>query len=162
MLPAVIAVAVLLVAPAAQARTWRWSKIDHARAFRGWRRELQHVVDAEGHARLNHFCLVLQTVTPDRGVADPAQPPDVTVAHVLWREGHELLEWDGVDDTGRIRSVPGAGTLDFRTDFKPTLEDLHGSTYQETVGWLRAVRRRCAIGGTSVVIRRGARSRSRR
>ena len=153
MLRPLIAAAIVLVALPAQAKTSRWSKIDHDTTFRGWRRELQHVVDREGRARLNHFCLIVQTVTPDRGIADPAQPPDVTVAHVLWRERHEVLEWDGVDSTGRMQSVPGADVLDMRKDFKPTVEDLHGSTYQETVGWLKSVERHCARLGTSVTIR---------
>ena len=65
-----------------------------------------------------------------------------------------MLEWEGVDSTGRIQTVPGAGVLNMRTDFKPTIEDLHGSTYQETTGWLHSVERHCATLGTSVVIRR--------
>lgn len=163
MVRALLATALVLVAPAAHARTWRWSKIDHNATFRGWRRELQRVVAREGRARLNHFCLIVQTVTPDRGIADPVQPPDVTVAHVIWREGHEVLEWSGTDETGHMQSVPGAYALDYRKDFKPTIEDLHGSTYQETIGWLRSVERHCARLGTSVTIKRrpgqqGARS----
>ncbi len=159
MLRALIAAVVVLSASSAQARTWRWSKIDEAWAFRGWRGALHHVVDTNGGTQLNHFCLVVQTITPDRGSADLTQPPDVTVAHVLWREGHEVLEWEGVDPEGHMQSIPGGEALDFRKDFQPTIEDLHGSTYQETFGWLRSVRRHCLMEGTSVTIRRDERTR---
>ena len=154
MIPIIVAVA--LAASLAQPSAARWSKIESSPDFRGWRQELQHVVDTEGHARTNHFCLVVQTFTPQRGPYDTKPPQEETIAYVLWREGHEVVEWGGSDPEGRILPVPGSGVLDLRTDIVPTTADLHGSTFRETRGWLRSIQQHCAQSGTQAVVMRRA------
>ena len=160
MLKAVIvsAAAFALAAIPAQAAPSRWAKIETAPDFQGWRQELQRTVDADGHAHTNHFCLVVESFTPERGSHDTKAPSQEEVAYVRWREGGKLLEWAGSDADGSILPVPGSGVLDLRTDIVPSVADLHGSTYRQTRGWLASIERHCAQSGTqATVIRKGVR-----
>ena len=147
----------LLVATPAFAAPLRWSKIEAAPQYRGWRAELQRVVDEEGRARINHACLVVWSRQPDRGPYDTSTPPPQTVALVLWREGHRVLEWAERGEDGRMLPVPGAGSLDLRHDIVPTAADLRGSTFRQTRAWLASLKRHCAAEGTEVTIIREAR-----
>ena len=154
----VSAVAVALSAIPAQAAPSQWSKIESAPDFRAWRQELQRTADADGYARANHFCLVVETFTPERGPYDTKALPQEEVAYVRWREEGKLLEWAGSDADGRILPVPGSGVLDLRTDIVPSVADLHGSTYRQTRGWLASIERHCAQSGTqATIIRKGVR-----
>ena len=149
-------VVMALLASVAPSPGPRWSKVERSPEFRGWRQELQRVADTEGRAPKNHFCLVVQTFTPERGPYDLKKPKEESVALVLWREERQVREWAGSDPAGRILSVPGSAVLDLRKDIVPTANDLHGSTFRETGGWLASIRRHCARSGTQVIVTRRA------
>ena len=58
----------------------RWSKVETVTGFGGWRQQLQHMADQDGHTRVNHFCIVAARYE--------AEPPSesVTWAYLHWRE----------------------------------------------------------------------------
>ncbi len=77
-------------------------------------------------------------------------------AWVVWREGGQILLWDGGDDLDRSRRV-----IHLKSDVVATEEDLHGSTYRVTKSWVDGLTRSCESPGVKVRAGGAAASRKR-
>ena len=87
----------------------------------------------------NHFCLI--------------GAPQVKVRNVwvLWREGAEIILWQGGDDLNRSQRV-----THLKSDVVPTENDLHGSTYLVTKSWVDQLFQRCDRFGIKIYNLRGS------
>ena len=113
--------------------------------FRGLRQELQRTVDWFGHARVNHFCVVLQTL---RTAGEPR--PELS-AITFWQEEWRVQGYgQGFPDamvTGL--NTPGALYVDLRHGVVPTPDDINGSTYVVDRAWADRLLRNCWRHGVS-------------
>jgi hypothetical protein len=85
----------------------------------------------------NNFCIVGSTTD------------DTKSAWVLWREGAQIILWEGGDDLDQSRRI-----IHLKSDVVRTEGDLHGSTYLVTKAWVKELFQSCDRVGTKVHIRK--------
>jgi hypothetical protein len=100
--------------------------------FRGYKSALEHFVEKSHYKRPNDFCILGQ-------VADDK----TKFAWVLWRQGREIILWDGEgSELNESRRK-----IDLRKDVVTSEGDLHGSTYLVTKSWVEKLEKNCAREG---------------
>jgi hypothetical protein len=70
---------------------------------------------------------------------------DAKSAWVLWREGREIILWEGGSDLSLSRRV-----IHLKSDVVPTEADLHGSTYLVTKPWVDGLSKSCERVGVKI------------
>ena len=78
-------------------------------------------------------------------------------AWVIWREGRQILLWEGGDDLEQSRRV-----IHLKSDVVASEADLHGSTYLVTRSWVDDLTRRCEDSGVKLRTDGPANSRKRK
>jgi len=66
-------------------------------------------------------------------------------AWVIWRQGRQIILWEGQPDLDHSRR-----SLHLATDVVATEEDLHGSTYRVTHAWVEKITAVCEQSGVKV------------
>ena len=103
--------------------------------FRNYKRILTEFVRARRSRVGNDFC-VLGYVTSD----------NLKSAWVIWRQGREIILWEGQDgDLALSRRV-----INLKSDVVPTDGDVHGSTYLVTKAWVERITTTCDHSGVKV------------
>lgn len=74
-------------------------------------------------------------------------------AWVLWREGKQIILWEGGGDLDLSRRI-----IHLPADVVPTESDLHGSTYLVTQSWVAALTTQCDHSGVKVRVGRMVKS----
>ena len=148
------ALSVCAAAPS-RATPSRWAGIESVKGFSGWRHELQRLVDAEGHSRINHFCVVAEVFHPPRGPGDVKAPVEERLGHVYWREGRRLIAWDPSDAAVDSTSTRPGNDLDLTKDVRATQAEVGSSTYLVTRSWVRSIVSHCAAQGSQVIVLKG-------
>ena len=148
-----VLVAMLAAAPAAAATYWR--KPAAVSGFGGVRRELQRLVDAEGRARVNHLCAVVEDV---REPPSASSEGDSQQLIVYWPEGGRIYTYGPADD-GRIG--PGnrdeGADIDLRMDVVASERQIAGSTTRVTRAFVNGLIGRCRASGMQYTIARRSR-----
>lgn len=140
----VLAALALSTAPSPPEVTTRWTKVDAVPGFKGWRQQLQHMAEKDGHVRRNHFCIVAANYQ-----ARPPREP-ITWAYLYWRENAEIYTFDrSVDQMSdeAIFKLP----LNLKTD---VTRHPGSSTYLVTPEWVHSVLSHCASSGDQVLVER--------
>ncbi len=130
----------------------RWAAIDTTPGFSGWRRELQRMVDTEGHSRTNHICVVAEVSRPPRGPGDAGPPAEQTLGHVYWREAHRLITWDPSEGAVGPSSVRPGNDLDLTKDVRTTQAEVGSSTYLVTRSWVKKIVDQYAAHGARIIV----------
>jgi hypothetical protein len=85
----------------------------------------------------NNFCII------------GSSTDNVKNAWVLWREGSQIILWEGGSDLDLSRRI-----IHLKSDVVPTEGDLHGSTYLVTKSWVDDLSRSCSRLGVKVHTRK--------
>lgn len=136
---------VVASSPAIAQPSVRYGPIGDTPGFPHLRQELQRIVDARGHSRVNTFCVMLG----DRGDHNP-------LAYAIWRQRRLLYRWQQtnapqLNDEALVLHEP----LNLRKDIARTPAD-RASTYLLTASWVREIDRQCRDHGQTVEITRRA------
>ena len=118
----------------------RWFAIHNDSAFVDVVPQLQVLVNAEGHARTNRFCIVGQQVGADRQ------------AYVYWSTDDKLILWEPQTDNPRA-ILASRRFLDLHKDVAEDNE-VGGSTYRVTRRFVATTLAACRLYGTKFMIQR--------
>lgn len=130
--------AILMMAKPAHA-TEHWFSLDTNPWFKGWRTQLQELVDRKQTLPASQLC----------AVGWQEDDPASLQAYVVWPAGHELITWrPSTDDPHSL--VHETKVTDLQKDVVATEQAVNGSTYLVTRAWVRHIEARCRATGTTV------------
>ena len=149
-LPVLLLFALLPFSAAAQApsTTARYFPLTDVSGFLGLTDELQRRVDEDGHARVNHFCVVGEELR------SPGEKRPWVSAITFWQEAGDIQGYNQgyPDDPVTNLNTPGALHVDLATGVVPTPDDINGSTYLVDRAWVDRLLRNCWRHGQAVVL----------
>jgi len=101
--------------------------------FKNYRKVVTRFADEHRPKKTNNFCIIGLSTEGSRS------------AWVLWREGGEIILWEGGDNLNLSRRV-----IHLKSDVVATDADLHGSTYLVTRSWVDRLSKNCKSFGVKV------------
>lgn len=103
--------------------------------FQDYQRVLTHFAQRHRPKATNHFCIIGYQADTSKS------------AWVLWREGGEILLWEGNTNLDLSRRI-----IHLKSDVVPTDKDLHGSTYLVTKAWVALLSKSCESSGRTLTL----------
>lgn len=135
------AAALMTVAMASAAAAELWFKISTDAWFIGWQRQVQALVNRDGHETSNQVCIV------------GLKSGGTVMAYVYWPTNHSLTTWfPAPNDPDALIYEPHV--LDLGKDVVATDADVDGSTYLVTRAWVRRVVSHCRTAGITIDVTR--------
>jgi hypothetical protein len=107
-------------------------------AFRDYKHVLTEFAHKHRPKAENDFCISAFYTRDDR-----------KSAWVIWRQGRQMILWEGQPDLDDSRR-----DLHLASDVVPTEDDLHGSTYRVTKAWVERMTAACEQSGVKVHVPR--------
>jgi hypothetical protein len=102
-------------------------------AFKNYKQVVTRFAAKHGLGPENHFCIVGLVTDHTKN------------AWVLWKEGKEIILWEGQNDLDLSRRV-----IHLPSDVVPTESDLHSSTYLVTESWVDQLTKACESSGVKM------------
>jgi hypothetical protein len=117
----------------------QWFSLDNSHWFRGWRTQLQELVNQDQEVSASTLC----------AVGWQNDDPASLQAYVVWPVGHTLITWrPSKDDPHSL--LHETNVIDLRKDVVATIKDANTSTYLVTRAWVDHIQASCRKFGATI------------